>query len=204
MPVIAKHPITGVIHVILGDGESLTEQWNSEKVVVYRKDATTNRELQLVKAYGLLASPEELKKNAKQRCGWDALSNGGDPIHQHEDGTWWHFDELWSLENGPFETWDEAYSALAEYCAGLEMAANTAQEIAEEITDLSQDAIVKQLIEKLFPKGLSDDKNSGAGNSDGQVSDNRAGESSYRRHQKRKQAENVSGNNPVPPGRDSD
>lgn len=158
MPVIAKHPTTGVINVILGEGESLTPQFNHEKVVVYRKDSTTNQELELVKPLGLLASPEALKVNAKQRCGWDATSNGGDPIHQHDDQSWWHFDELWSLENGPFETWDEAYNALAEYCAGLEQATKVAQELAEEIgTAVTDDDIVKKLITKLFPKGIPDE-----------------------------------------------
>ena len=159
MPVIAKHPTTGVINVILGDGESLTEQFNHEKVVVYRKDSTTNWDLKLVKPLGLLASAEELKVNAKQRCGWTAESNGGDPIHQHDDQSWWHFDELWSLENGPFETWDEAYNALAEYCAGLEQATKVAQEIADEIgtAAMNNDDIVKKLIQKLFPKGMPDE-----------------------------------------------
>lgn len=158
MPVIAKHPTTGVINVILGEGESLMEQWNSEKVVVYRRDSTTGGDLKLVKGYGLLASPEALKVNAKQKCGWDATSNGGDPIHQHSDESWWHFDELWSLENGPFETWDGAYSALAEYCTGLEQATKAAQELADEIgTAVTNDDIVKKLIKKLFPKGLPDE-----------------------------------------------
>lgn len=159
MPAIAKHPTTGVINVILGEGESLTEQWNNEKVVVYRRDSTTGWDLKLVKPLGLLASADVLKVNAKKRCGWDATSNGGDPIHQHDDQSWWHFDELWSLENGPFETWDEAYSALAEYCAGLEQATKIAQEIADEIgtASMNNDDIVKKLIKKLFPKGIPDE-----------------------------------------------
>jgi len=158
MPTIAKHPTTGIINVILGEGESLTEQFNSEKVVVYRRDTTTDWQLTMIKPLGLLASPEVLKVNAKQRCGWNAMANEGDPIHQHTDGSWWHFDELWSLENGPFETWDEAYNALAEYCAGLEIAQQTAQEIADEIgTAITDDDIVKKLIKKLFPKGMPDE-----------------------------------------------
>ena len=158
MPVIAKHPTTGVINVILGEGESLMERWNNEKVVVYRKDSTTNQELELVKPLGLLASPEALKVNAKLKCGYVMALNGGDPIHQHDDQSWWHFDELGELENGPFETWDEAYSALAEYCAGLEQATKVAQELAEEIgTAVNNDDIVKKLIQKLFPKGIPDE-----------------------------------------------
>lgn len=167
MPTIAKHPTTGVINVILGEGESLTEQFNKEPVVVYRRDSTTGWNLKLVKGLGLLASLEELKVNAKQKCGWDAMSNGGDPIHQHEDKSWWHFDELWSLENGPFETWDEAYNSLAEYCAGLEQAVTAAQEMAEDlgtdVTSYSNDEIVKRLIKKLFPNGVPDETSENPG-----------------------------------------
>lgn len=158
MPTIAKHPTTGVINVILGEGESLIEKFNDPKVVVYRRDSTTAWELVLVKGLGLLASAEQLKVNVKQRCGWTAASNAGDPIHQHEDGSWWHFDELWSLENGPFATWDEAYSALAEYCAGLEQAQQTAAEMAEELGPVKSDEdVVKLLIKKLFPNGVPDE-----------------------------------------------
>lgn len=162
MPTIAKHPVTGVINVILGEGESLSDQFNSEKVVVYRRDSTTDWTIKVVKPLGLLASPEALKVNAKQRCSGDSAAFNGDPIHQHDDGSWWHFDELWSLENGPFETWDDAYNALAEYCTGLEQAQKTAQEMAEEFgkdpKDYTDEAIVKKLIKKLFPNGVPNEQ----------------------------------------------
>lgn len=158
MPTVAKNPTTGVINVILGEGEMITEQFNSEKVVVYRRDSTTNWELLLIKALGTLASPEQLRVNAKPKCNHVGDSN---PLHEHEDGTWWHFDELWSLENGPFSTYDEAYSALAEYCVGLETARETAQQLAEEMgQDVSTESIIKRLTSKIFPpKGeVTDDK----------------------------------------------
>ncbi len=37
-------------------------------------------------------------------------------IHQHEDGSWWFWDESWSNENGPFSTEDICQTALDEYC----------------------------------------------------------------------------------------
>lgn len=149
MPTVAKHPQTGVINVILGEGEMITEQFNSEKVVVYRRDSTTNWDLQLIKALGVLASPEELRVNAKAKCNY---TGDGNPIHQHEDETWWHFDEGWSLENGPFLTYEEAYNALNEYCVGLETASATAQQLAEEMgSDISTESIIKRLTTKIFP-----------------------------------------------------
>lgn len=152
MPTIAKHPITGVINVILGEGEMIIEKFNSEKVVIYRRDSTTNWELQLVKPLGTLASPEQLRVNAKSKCSYNG---DGNPLHQHDDGTWWHFDEGWSLENGPFPTYDDAYNALAEYCVGLERAQETAQQLAEEMgTNISTESIVERLTKKIFPKGI--------------------------------------------------
>src|SRR6266478_5091510 len=152
MPTIAKHPTTGVINVILGEGEMITEQFNSEKTVVYRRDSTTNWELLLIKALGTFASPEQLRVNAKSKCNYN---NDGNPIHEHEDGTFWHFDEGWSLENGPFGDYEEAYNALYEYCVGLETAQATAQEMAEEMgKDLSTESIVQRLTKKIFPNGV--------------------------------------------------
>ncbi len=155
MPVIAKHPTTGTINVILGEGEKIVEKFNDESVVVYRRDSTTNWELELIKPLGVLASEEQLRVNVKMKCNFSAETDGGNPLHQHEDKTWWHFDELWQLENGPFQTYDEAYNALAEYCVGLETAASVAQEIADEMgTDINTESIVKKTIKRLFPKGV--------------------------------------------------
>lgn len=152
MPTVAKHPMTGIINVILGEGEKITEQFNSEKVVVYRRDSTTNWELTLVKPLGSLAPESELRAPDKPACNYDPAADPGNPIHQHADGSWWFFDELFSLENGPFNTWDEVFQACTEYCVGLETAQRTAQEMAEEMgKDLTADSIVKKLTEKIFP-----------------------------------------------------
>jgi hypothetical protein len=152
MPVVAKHPTTGVINVILGEGEKITEQFNSEKVLIYRRDSSTGWQLTLVKPLGALAAPEDLRQAEKPKCNYDFVAAEGDPIHQHEDGTWWHFDELWQLESGPYEDWDTAYGALTEYCIGLETAQKTAQEMAEEIgKNVGTEDIVEKLLKRIFP-----------------------------------------------------
>lgn len=158
MPVIAQDPITKVINIILGEGEKITEQFNTEKAVIYRRDSTTDWKLKLVKPLGLLANEEELRVNAKPVCNFDFSSDNGNPLHQHDDGTWWHFDELWQLEHGPFSTYEEAYSALADYCIELETSAATAEELANDMgSNISNDAIAKKLLQKLFPNGVPDD-----------------------------------------------
>jgi hypothetical protein len=43
-----------------------------------------------------------------------------DPITQHEDGSWWHYDETWCDEYGPFPTRIEAENALNRYCHWLD------------------------------------------------------------------------------------
>src|SRR5208282_2494614 len=153
MPTIGQHPITKTTNVILGEGEMITAAFNSEKIVVYRRDSTTNWEVELIKPLGTLASVEQLRVNAPQVCNYNEGEHDPNPIHEHEDGTWWFFDELWSLENGPFTTFDEAYNALAEYCVGLETATKVAAEMAEEMATqaISTESIVKKLTKKLFP-----------------------------------------------------
>jgi hypothetical protein len=159
VPTIAKHPTTGIINVILGEGEMITEKFNSEKVVIYRRDSSTDWQLELVKPLGALASPEQLRVNAPQKCDYNMGSDHNpNPLHQHEDGTWWHFDELWQLENGPFDTYEEAYNSLAEYCTGLETAQAVAQEMAEEMGNVvTTEDIVKKMIKKLFPEGVENE-----------------------------------------------
>jgi hypothetical protein len=44
----------------------------------------------------------------------------GNPLHQHADESWWFYEETWNLEQGPFATYEEAYSSLAEYCTALQ------------------------------------------------------------------------------------
>jgi hypothetical protein len=124
-------------HVILSDNETLPANLNSEKVVVYRRGECTNRELVLVKALGvvLAANDPALRNTSKPVCNHDG---NRDPLHQHEDGTFWFYEETWTLENGPYATHEEAYNALAEYCIGLEVAKETAakvQQLQEEIIE---------------------------------------------------------------------
>ena len=42
-----------------------------------------------------------------------------DPVFFKPSGTWWHSDETWSDEYGPFDTEDEARMALDAYCLAL-------------------------------------------------------------------------------------
>jgi hypothetical protein len=110
--------VNGIVaHVILADGEALPQNLNSEKVVVYRRGKSTDMELLLVKPLGVLADADLLRDPGKPVCNFEG---GPDPLHEHADGTFWFYEETWSLENGPFPTYDEAYDALAEYCVGLE------------------------------------------------------------------------------------
>lgn len=118
--------------VILSDGEFLPANLNSERILVYRRGISTGWELKVVKPVGMLASEDLLRPVAKANC---TGQKGDDPLHQHDDKSWWFFDEEFSLENGPFETYDEAYGALAEYCLGLTKAQDVAAEILSEIKD---------------------------------------------------------------------
>jgi len=122
-----------VAHVILADGEFLPANLNDEKVIVYRRGESTNWELQLVKALGSMAEENLLRAEIKPNCNF---AGGSDPLHQHEDESWWFYEETWSMENGPFPTYDEAYNALAEYCLGLEQAKAAADEILAEINKM--------------------------------------------------------------------
>jgi len=42
------------------------------------------------------------------------------PIHQNADGKWYFWDEIWVNEIGPYETREEANTAINEYAADLE------------------------------------------------------------------------------------
>ena len=42
------------------------------------------------------------------------------PIHQNADGKWYFWDEIWVDEIGPYETREEANTAINEYAADLE------------------------------------------------------------------------------------
>lgn len=100
--------------VILGETDKfIPENLNSEKVVIFRRDKSTNQELKMVKELGKLADPDLLKKSKPPTC---TYNGDGNPLHEHADGTWWFYEETWSLENGPFENWEDGYNALEAYC----------------------------------------------------------------------------------------
>jgi hypothetical protein len=114
-------PITGgLIYVILGEGETCPEKFNTTTCVVFRRDKSTNQELHLLKAAGEVGPPT-LTEKPKPVCNY---SGDGNPLHEHADGTFWHFDRDFSLENGPFKTYQEAYAALTAYCEGIVEAEN--------------------------------------------------------------------------------
>ena len=43
-----------------------------------------------------------------------------DPVHRHDDGTWWFWDETWCDEMGPYDHEDEANLVLRMYGHWLE------------------------------------------------------------------------------------
>jgi hypothetical protein len=43
-----------------------------------------------------------------------------EPVFQKDDGSWWHMDETWADEHGPFSSKDAAKAALHEYVQSLE------------------------------------------------------------------------------------
>lgn len=99
--------------IILGDGEHLPAKFNIPSVIAYRKGKSTNGELVTIKAFGEEAKPEDLGIEVEAKC---LYSDNGNPLHEHSDGTWWHFDAAWSLEYGPFPTYAQAFEALLNYC----------------------------------------------------------------------------------------
>src|SRR5689334_21913352 len=117
-------------HVILGDGEALPANLNTERIVVYRKGDSTNRDLEIVKPLGVVldAGHPTLRDPNKPVCNY---SGDGNPLHEHSDGTFWFYEETWAFENGPFPDYEQAYNALTEYCVGLETARAMAVEMAE-------------------------------------------------------------------------
>lgn len=102
--------------VILSDGEHLPEKFNTLKVVVMRRGESTNRELKVLKEFGVLAAPELIKLPEPPVCNY---SGDGNPLHQHVDETWWYYEETWTFEEGPFKTYEEGYAALEAYCVAL-------------------------------------------------------------------------------------
>jgi len=44
------------------------------------------------------------------------MDNGNiDPVHQHNDGQWWFWDETWADEYGPFNDYEAAEISLEQY-----------------------------------------------------------------------------------------
>ena len=137
-------PITGgLIYVILGEGEVLPERWNTTQTAVFRRDSTTNRELHLLKAAGEVG-PASLCQAVvvKPKCNY---SGDGNPLHEHEDGTFWHYDVEFSLENGPFKTYEEAYAALKQYCENLEEAKNFMTAVDNFISMHGLEDVIREL-----------------------------------------------------------
>lgn len=42
------------------------------------------------------------------------------PIEQHEDGTWWFWDEVWVNLHGPFDTKEDCEETLQDYIEWLD------------------------------------------------------------------------------------
>jgi len=150
---VISPPTGGLIYIILGEGEFLPERFNIEKTVVFRRDKSTGNQLHLLKPAGEIGSVELTQPTvAKPLCNY---SGDGNPLHQHEDGGWWHYDADWTLEHGPFKTFDEGYAALESYCVGIENAKNFLTIVddfvkkygGEEITNEAQLDALKQLAE---------------------------------------------------------
>ncbi len=123
--VIAKGRSGIAAIIILADGEFLPTNLNSIKTVVFRQGESTQRQLKMVKPFGELAEPELLREKAKPVCPLFPISQPdfeGNPLHTHDDDTWWFYDENWQLEQGPFDTYDEAFTALGQYCIELQAA----------------------------------------------------------------------------------
>ena len=133
--VIAQSKQKGITaFIILKDNEKLPQNLNSPTVVVCRYGDSTNRELMVIKPLGKLADPSILAGPTKSVCNLDLDSSEVckfSPLHQHEDGTWWFYEEAWALENGPFDTEADAYEVLKAYC--FELQAMKTKEAADAI-----------------------------------------------------------------------
>ena|SRR5579859_5491439 len=145
----------GVIYVILGEKDKfLPEKFNTEKVLAFRKDSSTNNELRTIKPLGELAKPEILKP--AQDVLTCTYSGDGNPLHQHADGKWWYFDVEWTLEQGPFDTYEEAYGALEEYCQNIQIAKNFLTSV-DKFVSMVSDEELKQIVESGESSAGSDD-----------------------------------------------
>jgi hypothetical protein len=130
--VIAKGKDGIVAMVIMGEGDKyIPDNLNDERIVIFRQDTSTGRQLQLIKGLGALAPPELLRPAIKAACNYEKAD--GNPLHEHEDGSWWFYEATWNMERGPYPSEDIAYDALAQYCKELEAAKEHEAAIMEEL-----------------------------------------------------------------------
>lgn len=104
--------------VLLADGEFLPEKFNNEKVVVMRCGPSTGNRPVTLKAFGQVTPLELLRPPVEPECTYQ--NTDGNPLHEHKDGTWWFYEETWALESGPYESFDDGYTALEAYCITLQ------------------------------------------------------------------------------------
>lgn len=135
----------GVIYVILGEKDLfLPEKFNHEKVLAFRKDSSTGNELRTIKPLGELAKPEIMREAVEAKI---CTYNGdGNPLHQHADQKWWHFDAEWNLEHGPFDTYEEAYGVLEAYCQEVQTAKNFLTTV-ENFVKMVDDETLSKIVE---------------------------------------------------------
>jgi hypothetical protein len=130
----------GLIPVILQDNELIPRNLNDEKVVIFRQGETTGRQLMMVKPLGVVLAANDplLRPPAKPACNYaldPEAEDIGNPLHQHEDGTYWFYEATWNLEQGPYPTYEEAYAALLKYCVEYQKAVETQNETPAKTED---------------------------------------------------------------------
>jgi len=59
-----------------------------------------------------------MKSNPKE-CEPKNEKEEGQSVHEHKDGTWWFWDENWSVEYGPYAAYPLACHAMARYASNL-------------------------------------------------------------------------------------
>lgn len=117
--------------VTLKDDECLPTKFNDERVLVFRRGESTNRELKVVKPLGELASPELLRPEPEPVCNFNEVGQLGNPLHRHTNGTWWWYEETWALESGPYDSEEVGKQALEDYCKNVLAERKQAEEIEE-------------------------------------------------------------------------
>lgn len=116
--------------VTLADGEFLPDRFNDERVLVFRYGDSTNRELLVIKPLGKLADESILRPPVDPMCNF-GQDGGTSPLHQHPDGTWWWYEETWTLESGPYDSEAVGRGALEDYCKNVLAERKQAKEIEE-------------------------------------------------------------------------